>query len=212
MRSPHSTRWDVYRDSDGNPVTVDCNYGHYDEIANGPLSSEQIKAVRHAAETWHEICQEMGSDQSRGAYEDGKWLWSSANMAKSRLLYWMIHAGGAPHDYPPPHHSAGGWWELIEDGSCLLNLHMSTFELDGITHANILGGLWQVLGGDIAKGGLILKRPFVPFTERWVVRPATQAECDAQNFQANLCLERMNPQNVFRVDDFLKRSAWDDHT
>lgn len=114
-----STRWDVYRDAAGNPVTVECDYGHFE----GELTDEQLVAVRHAFAVWEEVCTDNGYGRAwNGAYrnEDGKVIWTHPNIAKSRLLGRMIHQGKPPHDLPPPLEHSGGWWEVIEDGHALL--------------------------------------------------------------------------------------------
>lgn len=106
--------WDVYRDADGNAVTVPCDYGHYD----GELSDEQLLAVHHATRVWREVCSREGSPQADGAFsEDGPIAsWSAPNVAKSRLLGRMIHDGLPPTRTKPPIAWGGPEWSLLPGG------------------------------------------------------------------------------------------------
>jgi hypothetical protein len=146
-----STRWDVYRDVRGEPVTVPCDEDRPDE-----LTGEQLSAVRHSVSLWREIVAETGSPQTEATLaEDGSTDWQSPGVTKSRLLGRMIHHGQRPHDLPPPLSFAGGWWELIEDGHALLPSFCVRSARGG--SMRIRAHLWPVIDNRVE--GLLLRLP-----------------------------------------------------
>lgn len=80
------SKYSVYRDKDGNPVTI---------------TEEQCAAIRHAARTWAKVTRDSGYSAA-GWIEELSDMLNGANVSKSCLLNRMLYQGKDPLDDPPP--------------------------------------------------------------------------------------------------------------
>ena len=85
--------WDVYRDDDGQPVTI---------------TEEQVRSVWHALRVVDEV-------RSREHHES-LWTRPKANIYKSRLLGRMLLEGRPPTRPRPPLLVSGPDWSLLTGG------------------------------------------------------------------------------------------------
>lgn len=90
-------KWDVYRDDEGNPVTI---------------TQAQGRAIWHAIETVNAVRKAEGV----------KSLWEHPSpdieMGKSRLLGRMLYQGRAPLNEKPPHHWGACGYHLTDPDLC----------------------------------------------------------------------------------------------
>jgi hypothetical protein len=102
-------RWDVFRDDEGNPVT---------------LSEAQYRAIFHALDVVDEVraaegCEPIGGRSGTNWYPD---------VVKSRLLGRMLMDGRPPLDEKPPKWSAACGYHVVE-------ADLPHFYLNGMTAA-----------------------------------------------------------------------------
>lgn len=95
------TRWDVYRDREGKPVTI---------------TPEQCAAIRHALAVYGEVVEAGG----QGVFDSQTVLGILHFMnAKSALMGRMLYDGRPPLDLPPPTtHMAAPAWHLYDADLC----------------------------------------------------------------------------------------------
>lgn len=96
-----ATRWDVYRDREGNAVTITPN---------------QCAAIRHALTVYGEVCEAGG----QGVFDSQTVLGILHFMnAKSALMGRMLYDGRPPLDLPPPTTvMAAPAWHLYDANLC----------------------------------------------------------------------------------------------
>lgn len=92
-----ATRWDVYRDRDGNPVTI---------------TEEQMNAIWHAVAVVRDVRSHEGCRSFDDQARVGNWR---AEFSKSRLLGRMLLDGKPPYDEKPPTECAACAYWLWDD-------------------------------------------------------------------------------------------------
>lgn len=106
---PHPiTKWDVYRDKDGNPITI---------------TPEQCAMLQHTLRVWLDVAR-MESYSSVPAIEALMQAFYGAIISKSCLMGRMLYDGKAPFDDAPPTYFAApiyGEWERENHFAELLN-------------------------------------------------------------------------------------------
>lgn len=90
-------KWDVYRDPEGDPVTI---------------TEEQGRAIHHALTTVEAVRKAEGAP-SLWKHQDPQ-----IEIAKSRLLGRMLYAGRAPLDEKPPHRMGACAYHLTDPDLC----------------------------------------------------------------------------------------------
>lgn len=96
MSDEFVVEWDVYRDDDGNPVTI---------------TPEQVKAIWRALGVVG-IVRAHENSEPIGGWEGG-WFGCMPDLGKSRLLGRMLVHGRPPtRTRPPEAAGAPGWWLL----------------------------------------------------------------------------------------------------
>jgi len=93
--------WDVYRDSDGNPVTI---------------TGEQCAAVLHALRVVEAVRKAEGCRPLLPPYPKDQGMNIHAEVTKSRLLGRMLHEGLPPTRTRPPVYLAAPAWDLLYGG------------------------------------------------------------------------------------------------
>jgi 2-hydroxychromene-2-carboxylate isomerase len=90
-----ATRWDVYRDAEGNPVTI---------------TEEQCAAIQHAVRVWAEVAEAEGYYHAPGIRALVE-AFNRTVMQKSCLMGRMLYHGKRPYDEAPPvQYAAPAYW------------------------------------------------------------------------------------------------------
>ncbi len=96
-----TSRWDIYRDRQGNPVTI---------------TPEQCAAIQHAARVWLEVARAEGY-VAAPAIEAAVRAVNLAVVQKSCLMGRMLYDGKPPLDTAPPVVNAAPAYHLVEGGT-----------------------------------------------------------------------------------------------
>jgi hypothetical protein len=91
-----ASRWDVYRDADGNPVTI---------------TPEQCAAVQHAVRVWAEVADAEDYYHAPGIRALIE-AFNRTTMQKSCLMGRMLYDGKPPYDEAPPTYGAAPAYHL----------------------------------------------------------------------------------------------------
>lgn len=97
-----SSRWDVYRDRDGNPVTI---------------TPQQCEAIRHALRVWADVVRHENYYLADHIAELSQHAWD-ANLMKSCLMGRMLYQGRPPLDEKPPVVHAAPAYHLVDPDLC----------------------------------------------------------------------------------------------
>ncbi len=96
--TPLATRWDIYRDRNGNPVTI---------------TPEQCAAIQHAARVWLSVARAEGY-RAASAIEAAVRAVDLAAVQKSCLMGRMLYDGKPPLDKAPPVVNAAPAYHLVK--------------------------------------------------------------------------------------------------